>query len=486
VGIALFKKVSEKMVPTSEPSVEDGQQDAAIEGNRKLTRDEIAAELDTAEQANRDLLSVGNRLALSSTAIPAAKQKLLQDSFAQQGKVMDRLLQHIQSAESNDESRLTEDKERLELMSTHIGHELSPPALPLPSTRPFLDTTLQDLIKRLAANVEELRAAGSRLPTASRQVSEIRYTAPLETARTGIPRITTWSPAAPDPSLRIPSQIELPYSEMVSPKTAHSRPGGIVIGNSARLESGVDLSGYVLRYDLRNHLLVLSGPSRSEFSYPRPIDPEVMKSLYRFAYSNKSAAISLANPPVRGIQKLVRLDNAFVDSSVGRDLIAADLVAWRLSLVNLPDRRLNPLAGDFIRAETMIAQCMQKGGSATLIDDRTAIGISDRNLVLGGGLRMEFMADVDDEVGCAEMVCKSNPSGGKTCHLTGMERLAKENYHQIMDLFPPLARIDEYARVIGFLRWARISANVGATDFSALINVPAGTDDHRTPDALTN
>lgn len=264
-----------------------------------------------------------------------------------------------------------------------------------------------------------------------------------------------------------------------------SRPGGVVIGNAARVAGGVDLTDYVLRYDMDRKLLILTAPDKPELSYPHWIEPEVMKTLHRFSSTKRSSAISLATTSTPGIERLVRLDDAFVDSSVGRDLIAADLIGWRLRLPELPDGRPNPLAFKFLQAEMQVLACMETSSRATLIDRPTTIKLSDNSVILDGGLRLEFMGDTGAQTECAGTTCKTNSSGGKTCHFSGMERLAKENYGEIMDLFPSLKRLDEDARIIAFLRWARTPGSVAAVDFSALLTVQLDSGIHRTPDALT-
>jgi hypothetical protein len=338
----------------------------------------------------------------------------------------------------------------------------------------------------VASNIQDVQTTALRSPTNSRTISEIRYVSPLEAARIGKPEITNWNSEELGKSLIVPNQILLPYSEMVSPKTAGSRPGGIVIGNVGRLEGTADLSSYVLRYDLDRQILVLAGPQNYELPFSQRLEPEVMKALYRFAASERSSAISLATTSTPGIARLVRLDDAFVDSSIGRDLIASDLIGWRLSLLNLPDGKLNPLASDFAQAEKRIFACEGNASRATLVDDPTTIVISADGVTLGGGLRLEYMGDVDGDQKCAEMTCKPNPSGGSTCHFVGMERLAKKNYAEIMYLFPSLKRVDEYARIIGFLRWARKPGNLAAIDFSSLVGIQVETNRYRTPDALTS
>jgi hypothetical protein len=273
---------------------------------------------------------------------------------------------------------------------------------------------------------------------------------------------------------------------MVAPKSSASRPGGVVIGNNARLESEVSLSEYVLRYDSARQQLFLSGPNESEFAYRQRVSPAVLKVLILFAGSTRSAAISLSTSSMNGIDRLVRLDSNFVDTAVGRDLIAADLIAWRLRLPDLPDGRANPFSESFTRAYAAARSCMKDTSTrATLIDKPVMISISGSEMILKGGVRFEFMSDADDAADCSQASCKANPSGGKTCHLSLLERFAAGRYTQLVELFPPLRRVDEYAKLIGFLRWAARPGHLSAIDFSSLIGVSAFSEKLRTPDALT-
>ena len=70
--------------------------------------------------------------------------------------------------------------------------------------------------------------------------------------------------------------------------------------------------------------LVLSGPNHTIIPFDHGIDPSTLKALYRFAASHRNAAISIEG--VDDKTETVRLDPSFVDTQVGRELIAADLV----------------------------------------------------------------------------------------------------------------------------------------------------------------
>jgi hypothetical protein len=273
---------------------------------------------------------------------------------------------------------------------------------------------------------------------------------------------------------------------MTASATTEQRPGGISIGNVAEPDSGLKLRAYLLTYDLARKSILLKGPGDAEILYPPAIEPNVLKAVYRYAASGRNAAVSMSFSKSGALYRVIRLDPAFVDTAVGRDLIATDLIGWDLDKSTLPDGGPNPFASDFSHQELSMFLCT--GPEITpfsdLIDRPTKIGQSVKGLLLTGGMDFQYMADLPSSRRCSITKCKSGVRGKKPCHFVNLEAFAVQNYAEFLKVFPPLARVDEYARLIAFLRWARNPGNLAGIDFSALATVPASSSKSRTPDAI--
>jgi beta-lactamase superfamily II metal-dependent hydrolase len=441
--------------------------------------DELRVALDAASQSNEDLLAQGDRLALSAAAAPTAKQ-LLETTTEQQAKRLERLMAYLPSTDG-ETTQLADT--RLELARLFRQIEREPPSeIPTrPADALSDDPILRGLINNVLKGLQQLSSSSTTSGEASRVVSDVKYVATLNSARAGTPEIRDWSSTA----MVVEPQLNVPYNEVVSPKTSDLRPKGIAIGNTAKLAPGTDFSDYVLTYDLSRKEVVLIGPKNSRLTYSETVDPQVLKALYRFAATDRNSAISLSMSRVKGIERIVRLDPIFVDTQVGLDLLASDLIGWRLSWTSLPDRRPNPYASEFAKRLSLVDACINSTAGATLIDGPTLVGRDGNAVVLHGGVRQEYLSDVPAGITCPQTTCKNTAAGIKVCHLSGLEKFVAANAAQIRLTFPQLTRVDEYAQLIGFLRWARRPGNLAAVDMSSLANVPASNTKFRTPDALT-
>lgn len=139
-------------------------------------------------------------------------------------------------------------------------------------------------------------------------------------------------------------------------KSFESVGGGIHMGGTAKLSSPQNLTDFVLRYDVQTASLLLVGPKDEQFIY-RPVEPDVLKALYKFALSGHNNAISIGWSGTVELQdkidrqQEVLLDPSFVDTRIGQDLFLADKLPWGLNEETLPNRRENPIAKDFDDAQ---------------------------------------------------------------------------------------------------------------------------------------
>ena len=122
--------------------------------------------------------------------------------------------------------------------------------------------------------------------------------------------------------------------------------GGIHLGDTAQGAKGRDLSLFVLRYDAAKKQLALVGPKTEDAYRLDGVEPDVLKSLYRYVLANRNAAISIgwgmARPTLLDKaadedRSTVLLDPFLVDTRVGQDLVLADTIPWEF------DRK--PLSG---------------------------------------------------------------------------------------------------------------------------------------------
>jgi len=66
---------------------------------------------------------------------------------------------------------------------------------------------------------------------------------------------------------------------------------------------------------------------------------------------------------------------------------------------------------------------------------------------------------------------KDNDPGLEVRHVETLEEIANADYSNLVKVFPPLARVTEYARVVAFLRWLRDNPTTVITDFTDIIGV---------------
>jgi hypothetical protein len=139
-------------------------------------------------------------------------------------------------------------------------------------------------------------------------------------------------------------------TEVVDFKSKHSVGGGIHFGNTAQACSALDPSNLVLRYSRRSRLLSLQRPDGFSYTYDRPVDAQVLKSLWRFVSADngkRNMAVSIgwigAAERNTGSSSPVLLDPYLVDTTVGQDLVLADSIPFQLDQANLPNG--SPCAG---------------------------------------------------------------------------------------------------------------------------------------------
>lgn len=467
--LELFEKLKSRMTVKFDASA------AAVVG-----ADELRVALEAASQSNDDLLAQADRLALSAIPSSSARQ-MLETTTNQQAKRLERLMAYLPD---NGATTVESSETRSELARLFRQINREPPSeIPtLTAVAPSDDPILRGLVSNVLEGLLHLSSSWTPSLEASRAVSDVQYVATLNSARAAKPQIREWSSTA----MVVEPQLNVPYNEVVSPKTAGVRPKGIAIGNTARLAQGLNLTDYVLTYDLSHRELALLGPENSRLLYTESVDPLVLKALYRFAATDRNSAISLSMSRVKGIERIVRLDPTFVDTQVGVDLLASDLIGWRLSWKFLPDGRPNPYAADFSARLASVDACINSSSGATLIDSPTLIEKNGDKILLRGGVRQEYLSDVPSGTSCPQTTCKTTSAGIQVCHLSILEKFVAANAVELRRTFPQLARVDQYAQLIGFLRWARRPGNLAAVDMSSLANVSASDNKFRTPDALTS
>ena len=230
----------------------------------------------------------------------------------------------------------------------------------------------------------------------------------------------------------------------------------------------------------------LKGAEGREIAYAPTIDPNSLKALYRYAASERNAAVSMSMSKEAQLYRVIRLDPAFVDTSVGRDLIAADLIGWDMKEATLPDGSKNPFSLTFSRERHLAFNCVGEGAVlfSDLIDKPTIIDVVQDSLQLSGEMGFQYMVDVPKSTSCPIMKCNSPNGETKACHFTNLESYAHDHYQQILQKYQSLERVDQYAKLVSFLRWARKSGHVAGIDFSSPAGVSAEVVKFRTPDAI--
>ncbi len=496
-AVALYRQLESRMTGVS----------SATQSETK--RDEITVRLEAAEGSNEDLLSIADKLALGTTVSPRDK-KQFEDSVRSQAQRLDALQKMIEKYEHSEKTELADEHSRIERLFLQIGREPGstievtvPPLdsddgsrptnnVPIP-TRDADESSLNALSQAVSLGIQDLLSSVPEPSSATRNVREARYFAPTDSIRMGEPEVSRWLSG----EVKIPHQKTASYSEMESPNSiedipggAEDRPGGIAIGNTAIADDGALLEKYVLTFDVKRETLVLNGPNHSEMLFDHKVDSAKLKALYRFAASNRSAAVSVE---VGEKTDTVRLDPSFVDTKVGRDLVAADLVAGDLDFNGFIYLGHDPFMKSFNEAMKDFRSCTGLARTAaTWFDNPTVIHTDGAHFSLTGTMRLEFVAEATrpNQWNCNGMRCKDlrstdgTPSGTKLCHLTTGEKFVQENYGSFSERFPSVEDMNEDARIIGFLRWARRPGHLAGINLFTLANVPASDSRQRTPDLL--
>jgi hypothetical protein len=432
-ALALYRQLESRMVavPSSHHS--------------ETKKDEIAVTLEAAEGANADLLSIADKLALGTSLSPKDKARF-ENSVRTQLQRLDVLQKNVENYEQSEKIRLPEERSRIKRLFLQLQADRGSPSNAIAPTQSPNSSTLSALSQAVAIGIESLLSSVSEPAEATRNVTDARYVAPTDSVRFGQPAVSEWT----NGQVKVPLQKANSYSEMEHSPTIEARPGGIAIGNFARADAGVSLDEYVLTFDTRRDLLLLKGPNHTEILLEHKIAPSTLKALYRFAASDRSAVVSIEGA---GHNETVRLDPSFVDTQVGREFIAADLVAGDLAYYDWFhdedksfNERLRAAKKDFwpcIQFETVMA--------GTWFDNPTVIHRRGSKLSLTGNMRLEFVIEAKEpsEYSCKGMLCKdSPPSKGsaakqKFCHLTPLERFVEENPASVAERFPSVDSMNE-------------------------------------------
>ena len=416
----------------------------------EIARAAISTKLEIAEQNVDDILSIADRLALS-TQPKRDDQRRLDEIKSQQRRDLDALMVAITTFESQYHSQMEDERKRLSLLfiknprdddgSAGSRSDQPPPSGPQsgPGAGPL----------SLAID-EELKSVPKPLFT-SRSVDRVQFVADLKSVQSSSPAIQTWHAEVAED---VPRQLDVPFSTVLNPKSTAQRPGGISIGNVASSGSTVDLRDYLLVYDPGRRKISLKGPEGREISYVPTIDPISLKALYRYAASERNAAVSMSLSKGSQLYRIIRLDPAFVDTPVGRDLIATDLIGWGLDKATLPNGSSNPFSFEFSKEEHRAFACIDDAlPFSDLIDQPTDIEVLQDSLQLKGGMGFQYMVDVPKSTECSVMKCSLPDGETKACHFTNLESYAHGHYAQMLQVYQPLERVDQDAKLVSFLRW---------------------------------
>jgi beta-lactamase superfamily II metal-dependent hydrolase len=465
-SLALYRQLESRMTGGSTVAQSD------------IQRDELQARLEAAEGANDDLLAIADKLALGITPSPKQK-KQFDDSVRNQALRLKALQNYIEKYGASTTTDLTAERARIDRLLRQIQ----------PDTTSGVNNSdggsLEFLSQAVALGIQELFASVPEQVPATRNVAEARYTAPTNSVRLGEPEVSPYR----NTPVKIPPQKIAPYDEMEA--SPEERPGGIAIGNIAIADPTAALDQYVLGFDSENDFLLLFGPNHARIQFDHPIDPLTLKALYRFAASNRSAAVSIE----QGADKeTVRLDPSLVDTQVGRNLIAADLVGGDLLLYGFIYRDDESFEHALDAATKDFDPCIGFTSiSATWFDSPSTIHVNGNEFNLTGRMRLEFVSHATslNQASCKGMDCrppssKHSPPNSQFCNLRPLEKFVEENYSSLIERFPSIDDMNDYARIVDFLRWARRPGHLAGINLAGLADVPAADRNYRTPDLLTD
>lgn len=484
ISLALYRQLESRMTDRTTLAQSD------------IQHDELEVHLEAAQGANDDLLGIADRLALSTTLSPKAKEQF-NSSVRNQVIRLKTLQDYIEKNAQSATTDTIEARNRIERMLRQIQPDITTLAENVVSNPNSDDGSLGALSQAVALGIQELFSSAPESTWATRKVTEARYVASNESVLMGEPEVSKWT----GKPVKISSQKTSTYSHMESSPVIEDRPGGIALGNTAELDSGGALDNYVLRFDPKVQTLVLSGPNHAEIYLDRKISLSTLKALYRFAASERSAAV--ASDAAEGNDRLetIRLDPAFVDTQVGNDLIATDQIGGELyysgyfkgfGYLNTfsPDDSFNE--GLHAAMKTYHPCLGLATGALTWFDNPTHIQSFEKQFSLSGGIRLEFIivAKDPDQASCEGMQCVPSPStkgsasGIQYCHLKTLEQFVDGHMTELAGRFPYVEHVGDYAKIVSFLRWARRPGHLAGINLAVLADVPAGDANNRTPDLI--
>jgi len=175
---------------------------------------------------------------------------------------------------------------------------------------------------------------------------------------TSVPLDTTKSRLSEDWAGRLDKDGQ-PYSfaDVKEPKRFDALGGGIHLGETANKEGGESAQSALLTYEPDNGLILRDPKSGKQWVVVgKEIDATTLKALYRFVAAGRNAAVSIgwgneretsSDRDAREDESKVLLDPYLVDTSIGQDLVLADLIPWRLDEPTFPMGRPSPFNKTF-------------------------------------------------------------------------------------------------------------------------------------------
>jgi hypothetical protein len=295
----------------------------------------------------------------------------------------------------------------------------------------------------------------------------------------------------------------------------------------------------IVRYDRASQRIHVITRGGARFTSDFTVEPQSLKALYRYAASGQTMAISLE-------RRTVFLDPSLVDTRVGQDLILADVLPWRLDEKLLPNGKGNLIHAEFasaraeersrlaLRDERAVTQLvnavmplkrepspdmfgqsdtagdlesalksyevnlqrevqrlqaavlvasMPHTNRATLVDnDPVLVSLRQGSLSIYTPMRYMFMTQALSVKGNKVYPHAKDDPKMEIEHLPTLEQLVNSNREMLFERYEPLTRIQRYAGISAFLKWAMTAPEVKAIDLRALIDVPA-FDPRNTPTA---
>jgi len=145
-------------------------------------------------------------------------------------------------------------------------------------------------------------------------------------------------------------------------------------------------------------------------------------------------------------------------------------------------QRNNPGLSRRTALQAIDQEVMRRTTLATMYDKTPSFSLNSGRLEPNSGLEYRYVTSRVEYGGSIEFgQCLR---GTDVRRLDNLDSIVNRHLDDIINAFPSIRQVREYASIAAFLRWARKPGNLQAVDFYSLLSVPPHSDTTPTPDLV--